>query len=447
MLASNLLHKKAKESASGALPKFLICFMKINKQEGVLKMAAEMSRPLAGIKVVDFSTYAAVPVVGRIMADWGAEVIKVESTSGDAWRFFGPTLGVPYSDEENPAYDLVNGYKKHVAVNLKDPAGIKIMHELLAEADVFISNVRMQALKKLGLTYEDLKEKYPRMVWAHLSGFGPKGPDCDRPGFDIVSYWARSGAMIDLCQPDAGPITPPYGFGDVPSGTALLAGICAALFKQKCTGEGEKVEVSLYGNAIWSAGMMVLTAQDTYGDPWPKARTTPPSPLSSSYRCADGEWLILGILEPARYWSVLCNKVIDRPDLAEDVRYNSVPAAKKNADTLVALLDEAFAKKPRSEWEKLLIENDIAYDNVVHFKDVTKDPQAWENNFLTEVEFRNGNKAAMPNTPIQFGGAAPAPIHNVGRLGEDTRAVLQQLGYTDEQIDELATKNVVKVRE
>jgi len=405
-----------------------------------------MSCPLTGIKVIDFSTYAAVPVIGRIMADWGAEVIKVESTTGDPWRFSGgPTMKVTCNDQENAAYDIVNGYKKHIAVNLKTPEGKKIMYDLLAEADVMISNVRIQALKKLGLDYDTLHEKFPELIWSHVSGFGTDGPDCDRPGFDIVSYWARSGAMIDLVQPDGTPITPPYGFGDIPTGITLLSGTCAALLGRERTGKGEKVEVSLYGNAIWSTGLMQLAAQDVYGDPWPKPRTTPPNPLGSSYRCADGEWLILGILEPDRYWPKLAVNVLNRPDLADDDRFTSVPACKKNSVTLVSLLDEIFAQKTRDEWEVLLKENDLAYDRVAHFRDVAKDPQAWANEYITEVTFRNGNKAVLANNPVHFGGKAAPPIKDVGRVGEDTAEILRAQGYSEEEILNLVEKGVVAV--
>jgi len=406
-----------------------------------------MNRPLEGIKVVDFSTYAAVPVIGRIMADWGADVIKIESTAGDPWRFSGgPTMHMTCNDDENPAYDIVNGSKKHIAVNLKTKEGQEIIYKLLAEADVFTTNVRVQALKKLGLDYDTLHENFPELVWSHISGFGSEGPDCNRPGFDIVSFWARSGAMIDLVQPNGTPITPPYGFGDIPSGVALLAGTCAALLGRQRTGKGEKVEVSLYGNAIWSTSLMQLAAQDAYQDPWPKARTTPPNPLGSSYRCKDGEWLILGILEPDRYWGRLATNVLGLPEMAEDERFLSVEACKANVEFVVATLDEAFAKKDRAEWEKLLIENDLAFDKVMHFREIPHDPQAWANKYVTEVTFRSGNKAVLPNIPIHFGGEAPDPISNVSRVGEDTEEILKALDYSDEEIASLLEKGVIAVR-
>lgn len=405
-------------------------------------MSSYNDLPLKGVKVVDLSTYAAVPVVGRIMADWGADVIKVEPLAGDPMRHFGPTLGVPSTTEENPIYDMLNGYKRYIAIDLKSEQGRKVMDDLLAQADVFITNVRINALKKMKLTYEDLSPRFPQLVWGHISGFGTLGPDRDRPGFDIVSYWARSGAMVDLCQPGSGPITPPYGFGDVPSGTTLLAGVCAALAQQRVTGRGRKVSASLYGSAIWNVGMMIATAQDAYRDPWPRSRKNPPSPLSSAFQSKDGEWLILGILEPARYWAPLCENVINRPDLAYDDRFNSVPAAKAHADILVDILDEAFAQEPIAVWEERLSAADIAYDRVSHFREVPHDPQAWANGYLTEATFRNGKKAVLPNTPVQFDDT-PAPlVQNVGLIGQDTRAILKELNYSDEQIEEMFAAGV-----
>jgi crotonobetainyl-CoA:carnitine CoA-transferase CaiB-like acyl-CoA transferase len=401
--------------------------------------------PLKGIKVVDFTTFVAGPATTKILADWGADVIRIETTAGDAWRKFGLALGLPASDDENPLFDMENTNKRLVSVDAKSMKGQKIIHQLLASADVFVTNIREDALRKLHLSYDELSQRYPRIVYAHVTGLGDKGPDAKRPGFDIVAYWARSGALIDLCEKGSSPLCPPYAFGDHPTGMTLAGGICAALVKQRETGIGDKVSVSLFGNAIYNAGMMIMSAQKKYSDVWPKSRKNPFLPTNNTYICSDGEWIILGMIEHERYWPILCEKVIDRPEMASDKRFNTVTECKKNSELLVAILDEIFITKKRDEWEVLLQKADIAYDKVAHFKEVTEDSQAWANNNLYEHPFRNGQKCIMPRTPVQFKSTEnPAIPPLVGRVGEHTDSILKELGYAQAEIDLLERDSVIK---
>lgn len=297
--------------------------------------------PLEHVKVVDLSTFAAVSSTGRLLADWGADVIKVESLRGDAWRQYGCVGNVPAIEDENPCWDINNSNKRDIALNLRNPLGMEVLHSLLKEADVFITNYRMNALKEMKLTYEDLAPQYPHLVWGHLSGYGDDGPDAKRPGFDVATYWARSGLMMDIGEPSASPLSQIYAFDDMSTGAVLAGGICAALCKQVRTGQGDKVEISLMGNAIWAAGLLILAAQEAYQDRWPKSRMTPPSPLTSSYQCKDGEWLLLCILEYDRYYPDLC-KVLGREDLIADERYNSLKNVKAHNTEFVQLLDSIF---------------------------------------------------------------------------------------------------------
>lgn len=397
---------------------------------------------LAGVRVIDLTTYAAAPGTGRIMADWGADVIKVEPLNGDVFRHFGPLVNTPAKEDENPCWDLENANKRAIALDLKSSQGQEIIHKLLMNADVFLTNTRVEALKKLKLSYEDLSLKYPRLIWAHISGFGEEGPDATRPGFDIVAYWARSGSLIDLCQPGQPPITAPYAMGDHATSFTLCAGICAALVKQRQTGQGEKVGSSLFGNAIWNAGLMVISSQECYNDKFPKSRYYPATPLSSSYCCKDGEWLLLSILEYNRYWPVFC-KVIEREDLIDDKRYNTLEAARKNLKEFVELLDKIFASKDRTEWEVKLKEADIAYEKIQHFRDVSKDEQAWINNYLYEFTFMNGNKAALPRTPVQFKEMGLPPYKPAPLLGQHTQEVLLELGYSTDEISSMINNNSI----
>ena len=171
--------------------------------------------PLTGVKIIDLSTYAAVPAAARILADWGADVIKVESLKGDSWRQYGEIAQVPCTEEENPCWDVNNSNKRSISLNLRTEKGMEILHRLLADADVFMTNYRMAALHAMSLTWDVLHQTYPRLIWGHLSGYGNKGPEAERPGFDIAAFWARSGLMQDYGQPGNAPLTPFHAFGDM----------------------------------------------------------------------------------------------------------------------------------------------------------------------------------------------------------------------------------------
>ncbi|TFG93633.1 MAG: CoA transferase [Syntrophobacterales bacterium] len=410
-------------------------------------MVSSGKGPLAGLRVVDLSEFVAVPVAAKMLADWGAEVVKVERFEGDVWRWYGPSFNVPCQDDENPLFDMENLNKKLVALNLKTDKGRSIMQRLLSEADIFMTNYRIDALKRMGLSYEDLSVLYPKLIFVHLTGFGEKGPDAGRPGFDIVAYWARSGAMLDLVPAEHGvPISAPFGFGDHITGEALVGGILAALYQREKTGRGDKVFMSLFGNAIFGAGCMIMSSQDKYGDPLPRYMTKPGNPVGHTYQCKDGEWILLSILAYDRYWPIFCEKVLGRPDLLQDERFRTKFSAKEYSAELYKILHNEIKKKSSDEWASLLRAADIAFEKVAHFKDVTKDEQALANEYIFEHTFKNGNKAMLPRTPVQFGSyKIPNPPPRAGtRVGEHTADVLLKMGYTDFEIEDLEKQGIIK---
>ena len=325
--------------------------------------------PLKGVRVVDFSNFVAGPVVGKFLADWGADVIKVERFEGDPWRWYGVNYQTPIDPDENPLFDMENLNKKFVALNLKTAQGMEIMRRLVAHADIFITNFRTDALQKLKLAYEDLAETCPRLIYGHVQGFGDEGPEATRPGFDVVAFWARSGAMIDLVPAEHNvPITAPFGFGDHVTGGILVGGICAALYKREKSGRGDKVYISLLGNGIFSVGSMAMSAQPKYGNIFPRSRLQPTNAAGTQYKCSDGRWVMLSILEYERYWPILCEKVLGRPDLAHDERFNTKEQAKENKGLAVPILEVIFATKTADEWAKLLLAADIAFEKVAKIR-------------------------------------------------------------------------------
>lgn len=397
---------------------------------------------LKGVKVIDLTSYAAGPAASRLFADWGAEVIKVEPPQGDAMRFFGATIATPIDEEENPVWQIENANKRGIALDLKKPEGREVLYKLFETADAFVTNTRIEALRKLGLDYESLEARFPHLVWGHMSGYGLYGEESARPGFDVVSYWARGGTLTGVAPEGGPPITTPIGMGDHTSSLVLAAGVLAAIIKKKLTGKGEKVSTSLFGSAIWTGALMITSCQEGYGDKYPKSRYEPLTPLSNSYQCKDGEWITLTILEYNRYFAPFC-KVMGCEELINDERYNNVHNAKQHTEEVCKILEAAFLKKDRAEWAKELAAADMAYETCRHYKDVTKDPQAWANNYLINYTFPNGNTAVLPATPVQFKENVVPTCKSAPKLGEHSAEILAEVGYDKDSIKRMLDEKIV----
>lgn len=394
-----------------------------------------MRKPLEGIRVIDFSTFVAAPVTGRLLADMGAEVIKVERLEGDTWRWTGVSyLPRRYSDDENPVFDIYNSGKKHIALNLKTPAGMEAFHKLLATADVMITNTRPKALKKLGLAYEDLKEKYPRLIYGIVLGYGEKGPDKDKPAFDTSAFWARSGFLRDqsIRKEDYAPVQPPYSMGDTITGYLLMGEICAALYRREQTGCGDYVRSGLMHNSIFSMGTMAIITQKPYGRVFPEDRAGYGAP-SGDYECADGEWIFISGYSPALY--PLVYKMIGREDLATDPMYCDAAGRWTNRHSYYNIIREAFLQKPSEYWLEKALELDIPMTRMGHYSDLAEDEQAWANDYLEHVTFRTGRTSVMPRSPIEMDSVGTLETKVAPAIGADTDSILYSIGYSEEQIN------------
>lgn len=402
----------------------------------------EFTQILTGVRIVELATYAAAPAATRLLADWGADVIKIEGPGPDPMRAFSAnTCGTP-TPQENPIYQFENANKRDIALNLKNPEAKEVLFKLLETADVFVSNTRIQSLEKLGLGYEALHARFPRLVWAHVGGLGNQGPDSHLPGFDITAFWSRSGALLDVAQPDSPPNTSPYGASDHTLSLGLAAGILAALLKQRATGEGERVAISLLSTAVWAYAMPIVSTQ--YIDVWPKSRLNPGQPLNASYRCADGEWFMSTVIEYERHFPIVM-KIMGLDELITDERYNTFQGISQgNRKTeLVRILDEKFAAQDLAYWEDAFQSNDVPCARVRHFKDVQHDPQVWANGYATRYTFDNGNQAVIPGSPVQFTAEAASPCGRAPLFGENNGEILNELGYNDEQIKGLAESGAI----
>lgn len=401
-----------------------------------------VSKPLEGVKVIDLTYFVAGPGTSRILADWGADVIKVEPSFGDPGRKTGMTMSMPACDEEcNMFYSTYNLNKRGLSLNLKEPKGLEIMDNLLKEANVLVTSYRTGALKRMGLDYDTLKEKHPHLIWAQINGFGDYGPAKDNPGFDTVAFWARSGTMIDIAEKETSPINPPIGFGDASTACSLSGGICAALYHQLKTGKGQKVMVSLFAQAIWSTSSEIASTQ--FGDEYPKSRKNAIAPDINSYKCKDGNWVFLSILEHERYFPILC-ETLGRKDLLNE-KFTSAADSKKNARELIEILDSEFIKYTQNEVVEMLTKADIAHERIQHIKDVLTDPQALANNYLYEFTNRNGEKTKMAMSPIKFNDINVNIKSDAPLIGEHSVEILEELGYNSEDIKKLITDNIVVV--
>lgn len=397
------------------------------------------NQPLKGVRVIDLTYFIAGPGAARILADWGADVIKVEPSWGDPGRGTGRSMQMPTEVDVNPLYSTYNSNKRGIALDLKGEKGMEVLHKLLETADVFISSYRTKALVKLGLDYETLHEKYPKIVWAQVNGFGDFGPAKDNPGFDTVAFWARSGAMSD-CAEQGTTVNPPIGFGDATTSCSLAGGIAAALYEQQKTGIGKKVMVSLFGQAIWNLSSVVVSTQ--YGDEYPKTRKNAVSPVINSYRCSDGKWIFLSILEHERYFPILC-QVLKRADLVEQEKFATTLSAKENGPELIQILDAEFVRYTQDEMDRMLTEADIAHEKIQGTKDLVTDQQALANNYVHPFTNRDGSMTYYAMPPVKFNTVEPVDIQDAPKVGQHNLEVLKELGYAEEEVAGLLADGVL----
>lgn len=396
---------------------------------------------LKGIKVVEFASYVAAPSGAKMLADWGAEVIKVEPLQGEGQRTVGSVYSSPAKEDENPWFENENFNKKSICVNVKTKEGKEVFHKLLSNADVFITNVRTGALKKLGLDYETLRETYPGLVFSQVLGYGEKGPLKDKPGFDYTSYFARGGVMASLMEKDTSPLNSAPGFGDHYTGIAIAAGTCAALVKKLKNGKGDKVTVSLYHMGIYGLGCLILS--DQYGNKMPMTRLKPNSPVCNSYKCKDGRWIQLALVQYDE-WAGRFFDAIEKHELINDPKYSKRDIMIEHVEELVQIVGEAMLKKTLNEWEEILVKCDIPFERVQLCEDIVKDEQAWANDYLVKKKFLSGNEGVLVNTPVKFEEMGIREMTSAPLIEENTNDILMDIGYSKEEIKNL--KEIKSVR-
>lgn len=390
-------------------------------------------KPLEGIKVVDLTTYMATPATGRVLGEWGADVIKVEASKGDPCRVTqAAVFNMPMSDEENLAFDMVNLNKRFIALNLKSETGKEIMYKLLEQADIFITNTRNKSLQKLGLDWETLHEKFPRLIMGHGLGYGKYGAEKDDPGFDVTCYMARGGVFGTTVNRGDSPMIPTNGYGDMQASMFLAAGLCAAVIGREKAGVGEYVTCALQHAAVYTLIVGMISAQ--YGNPYPKSRLEVICPFNNVYMTGDGKYIAMCDPEYDRDYNKIMG-LIGRDDLIDDPKYvNCVKMNEANLNAeVVGIMDEALAKMTSEEALKLFKDAGIPIEPCQTPLDVYEDQNVWDNDYLVKIKYPEAERN-IPTAPIQFD-SVPAPeFVPTGKLGSSTVEVMRELGYSDDQI-------------
>lgn len=404
---------------------------------------SDQSDIFSGVRVVELAQWVFVPVAGALLADWGADVIRVEKPDGDPYRGLA-TQGIGTdSGGVNLSIALANRGKRSLAIDLKTQQGLGVLHKLLANADVFLTNLRPGALRRLGLDADQLAQRYPALIYARGHGFGVRGPDADQPGYDASAFFARGGLADALTPVEREyPISQRGAMGDRNGAMALAFGISGALLRRHRTGKGAVVDVSLLATAMWTLSSDLLSALQGVDIPRPAARSDTPNPLTCTYRSADGRFIQLVFIEGDRYWPVLC-QALGRTELIDDERFNSIAKRRENSAACMAILEEEFGRRSFAECKQLLGSIDAPWAPVQTVNELLDDPQVIANHYIGEVPAGDGGpRYRLPAVPVQFD-EQPPPMRRAPELGENTESILLELGYEWQQIAELQEQGVI----
>lgn len=388
-------------------------------------------RPLDGIRVIELAQWVAAPAAAGTLADWGADVIKVEAPTGDPQRSMFAAVGID-KQIPNPSFAQDNRGKRSIVLDLRSNEGRAAFEALLGTADVFVTNIRADALERLNLSPADVSERHPRLVVASLTGYGPVGPARDVPGYDIGAFVSRTGLARTNAPEDAPPVNLKSAIGDHMTGITTVSAIMAGLFQRERTGNGMVVETSLFQTGMYGVSWD-LSTQATFGRlSRMKPRESYDQPLVNSYRAGDGRWFYLIGLELMRHFPGVC-RAIGRPELGADARFATGGAVRQNREALIAIFDEAFASQTLDHWSDRFDAEDVWWAPCQTMAEVIEDPQALALGTFVETH-DNSYTGELPDgpirtvaTPARFNGEVFQPRRPVPALGEHTAEVLAEL--------------------
>jgi crotonobetainyl-CoA:carnitine CoA-transferase CaiB-like acyl-CoA transferase len=402
-------------------------------------VAATGRNIFSGLKVVDLANFIAAPGAAVILSDFGADVIKVEPPTGDPWRHAHKLPPQPQA-EEPYQWHLVNRNKRGMTLDLKSPDAQQVLEKLVEWADVLIVNTPHPARKRLNLEYDDVAQWNPRLIYADVTGFGEKGPDANVPGFDITSYWARSGLLSMTRDPGEPPNWPVAGSGDNATAVGLYSAIVTALYRRERTGEGAYVTTSLLAEGVWSASVSIQAALCEAKFFGRHDRKHPAIAALNFYRASDGTWFVLLVM-PDKLAAVA--HAIGRTDLLTDPRFATPAQLVTNMPQLAEIFNDVFAEQPMAHWYEVFNGVHVIFGAVQGPQEVVNDPQLRSNDIIVPLEGAGGKLTCTVSSPMQVHGVTKVSAKRAPEIGEHNEEVLRQLGFSATEIDGLRASGAV----
>lgn len=404
-----------------------------------------MTAVMQGVRVLEVAEHTFVPAASALLADWGADVVKIEHVErGDAMRGLASMGTAVVPSDVHVLFEHSNRGKRSLALDLTSQEGLDILYRLAETADIFLTNKLPSVRRKLKIELADIRAHNPRIIYVRGTGQGEQGPDRDRGSYDSLAFWARAGAATGVMRPEYGhvPNPPGPGFGDSIGAMTIAGGMMGALFHRERTGEATVVDVSLLGTGIWSMGQGLAISLLT-GNPLAPPSTDRPrsNPLVRQYQTRDGRWLSLCCLQAGKYWAPLC-AAIGRPELASDPRFADHASLMTHSPTAIEILTAAFAEQPLAGWRTRLAAFTGQWTVVQDADDVAADPQTAANGYLQDCQTAAGVPFRLAAAPVQFEGQ-PATPARAPEFNEHGEAILTDLGLDWDTIVKLKVRGVV----
>ena len=403
-----------------------------------------MAQPLSGVRILEVASHVFVPIAGGVLHEWGADVIKVEHPeTGDPYRSL-VTAGLHTAhDGVDASFQFTNRGKKSVSIDLKKPEGRALLYRLAKQSDVFLTNMRPDARRRLQIDVEQIRAHNSEIIYVRGSGYGARGPDVQRGGYDAAAYWMRSGIANAITPADAErPVMQRPAFGDVMGGLTIAGAIAAAMYRRATTGEPSVVDVSLLGMGMWQLQPEITHAgQEPDAKPRVYDRKATWNPIVGPYRTRDRRFVHLNMMEGDRYWADICS-LIGHPEMIEDPRFIDMPARKQNALACVEALDDIFASRDYADWCQVLKHAKGVWAPMQTAHEVRSDPQVAPNGYLADVEMANGTTLSLVTSPAQFDEESASPLR-APELGEHTEEAMLALGLDWDEIIALKEQGVI----
>ena len=396
----------------------------------------------SGLKVLDLASFIAGPAAATILGDFGADVIKIEAPGGDPYRALDKAPGMPVADIDYH-WQLDNRNKRSLMLNLRDPDGRAVLDKLLVDTDVVVTNFVPAIRQRLGIGYEDVAKINPRIIYAVITGYGENGAEADKPGFDSSALWARSGLM-DVVKPDpeGAPARSAPGQGDHPTAVSLFAAIATALYQRERSGKGMQVDTSLLANGIWSNAYFAQAALCGSEIPRRPHRDRFPNAMTNHFKCRDGHWFILSMVNEDKQWDAFC-QAVGRPELRTDPRFAVKTDRHANSVALIEILDDVFMQKDWTEWQKVLDEYRITFGVISRMSDLSDDRQLIDSGTIVPGEGLGGKDRHAIDSPLWLRGFPKRPAGPAPTIGQHHIDILTEAGLSEAEIKALKAKGAV----